>query len=296
MALLDSIIDSIISIESGGNPLARNPNSTAFGLGQFIESTWLDTLAKHRPDLVSRLSRQELLNLRANPDLSREMVAKLASDNAAALQRAGIEPTPGAIYLAHFAGPAGAIRVLRADSATPVESLLGSAAVTANPFLRGKTAADLIAWAERKMGGAPRQAVAASAAPSVAASAAPSVAASAAPSIAASVALPSKSVAAPAVPPNISAAAGIAGTAPIPTTNPARLPASPFTGVPVTPLPSLAELPASAAMPMLMPQRTSSGTTAAEQESPYLEFIRPQRRPINIAALIAMARARSRIR
>jgi hypothetical protein len=288
MALLDSIIDSIISIESGGNPLARNPNSTAFGLGQFIESTWLDTLAKHRPDLVSRLSRQELLNLRANPDLSREMVAKLASDNAAALQRAGIEPTPGAIYLAHFAGPAGAIRVLRADSATPVESLLGSAAVTANPFLRGKTAADLIAWAERKMGGAPRQAVAASATPSVAASAAPSIAASAP--------LPSKSVAAPAVPPNISAAAGLSGTAPIPTTNPARLPASPFTGVPVTPLPSLAELPASAAMPMLMPQRTSSDTTAAEQESPYLEFIRPQRRPINIAALIALARARSRIR
>jgi hypothetical protein len=260
MALLDSIIDSIISIESGGNPLARNPRSTAFGLGQFIESTWLDTLARHRPDLVGRFSRQELLNLRADADLSREMVAKLAADNAAALQRAGIEPTPGAIYLAHFAGPAGAIRVLRAEAAAPVESLLGSAAIAANPFLRGKTAADLIAWAERKMGGAPRQSVAASAGP-----------------------------------PSGSAVAGLAGT-PVPTTNPAMLPASPFTGVPVTPLPSLAELPASAAMPMIAPQRTSSDTTAAEQESPYLEFIRPQRRPINIAALIALARARSRVR
>jgi hypothetical protein len=261
MALLDSIIDSIISIESGGNPLARNPRSTAFGLGQFIESTWLDTLARHRPDLVGRLSRQELLDLRADADLSREMVAKLAADNAAALQRAGIEPTPGAIYLAHFAGPAGAIRVLRADAAAPVESLLGSAAVTANPFLRGKTAADLIAWAERKMGAPPRQSVAAAAAP------------------------PSKSV-----------VAGLAGTASVPTTNPTMLPASPFTGVPVTPLPSLAELPASAAIPMIAPQRTSSDTAAAEQESPYLEFIRPQRRPINIAALIALARARSRVR
>jgi hypothetical protein len=250
MALLDSIVDSIISRESGGNPLARNPRSTASGLGQFIESTWLDTLARHRPDLTSRLSRQELLNLRADADLSREMVAKLAADNAAALQRAGIEPTPGAIYLAHFAGPEGAIRVLRADAAMPVENLLGSAAVTANPFLRGKTAADLISWAERKMGFSPQ--------PS--ASAAPSRTASA------------------------------------PTTNSAMLPASPFTGVPVTPLPSLAELPASGAMPMMAPQRTSLDTTAAEQESPYLEFIRPQRRPINIAALIALARARSRVR
>jgi hypothetical protein len=248
MALLDSIVDSIISRESGGNPLARNPRSTAFGLGQFIESTWLDTLARHRPDLVGRLSRQELLNLRSDADLSREMVAKLASDNAAALQRAGINPTPGAIYLAHFAGPEGAIRVLRADAATPVENLLGSAAVTANPFLRGKTAADLIAWAESKMGSSQR----------------PS-------------ATPSRTVSAP-------------------TTNSAMLPASPFTGVPVTPLPSLAELPASGAMPMIAPQRTSLDTTAAEQESPYLEFIRPQRRPINIAALIALARARSRVR
>jgi hypothetical protein len=248
MALLDSIVDSIISRESGGNPLARNPRSTASGLGQFTESTWLDTLARHRPDLVDRLSRQELLNLRTDADLSREMVAKLAADNAAALQRAGIEPTPGAIYLAHFAGPEGAIRVLRADASTPVENLLGSAAVTANPFLRGKTAADLIAWAERKMG----------------ASQQPSAAQS--------------------------------RTASAPTTNPAMLPASPFTGVPVTPLPSLAELPASGAMPMMAPQRTSLDTTAAEQESPYLEFIRPQRRPINIAALIALARARSRVR
>jgi hypothetical protein len=34
----------IIKAESGGNPLAKNKNSTASGCGQFIRSTWAGTL------------------------------------------------------------------------------------------------------------------------------------------------------------------------------------------------------------------------------------------------------------
>lgn len=32
--------DKIIRAESNWNPIAQNPNSTAFGIGQFLNSTW----------------------------------------------------------------------------------------------------------------------------------------------------------------------------------------------------------------------------------------------------------------
>lgn len=148
-----ALADYIIQAESGGNSYARNPLSSAGGLGQFIDATWLDVLSRYRPDLVSGRSRDELLSLKTDPQLSREMVDAYAAQNAGALQSAGFPVTPGASYLAHFAGPAGAVGVLSADPAAPIGSILGDRAMAANPFLRGMTAGDLMAWADRKMGG-----------------------------------------------------------------------------------------------------------------------------------------------
>lgn len=148
-----ALLDNIIAAESGGNSSARNPNSSATGLGQFIDSTWLDTLAKHRPDLMAGKSRQELLDLRSDPALSREMTGAYAADNAGLLASAGFQPSPGAVYLAHFAGPKGAVGVLGADPSTPVSALLGERAVQANPFLKGMSAGDLKLWADKKVGG-----------------------------------------------------------------------------------------------------------------------------------------------
>jgi hypothetical protein len=84
---------------------------------------------------------------------------------------------PGTQYLAHFAGPQGAVKVLSADPNVPVSAILGEAAVKANPFLQGMTAADLQTWAARKMGGAssqPAQPQNARAAPAVPANSIPS--------------------------------------------------------------------------------------------------------------------------
>lgn len=147
-----ALVDSIIGAESGGNADARNPNSSAGGLGQFIDATWLAMLAKHRPDLQG--SPDQLLALKSDPQLSREMTEAYAADNGKILTGAGYEASPGNTYLAHFAGPQGAVKVLSADPNAPVSSILGEAAVKANPFLQGMTAADLQAWAARKMGGA----------------------------------------------------------------------------------------------------------------------------------------------
>lgn len=147
-----ALTDQIIGAESGGDSNARNPNSSASGVGQFIDSTWLSMLAKHRPDLVDGRSRDELLTLKSDPNLSRDMTAAYAADNAGILTKAGLPVTPGTTYLAHFAGPKGAVGILNADPGTPVDAVLGRAAVAANPFLKGKTASDLAAWADRKMG------------------------------------------------------------------------------------------------------------------------------------------------
>lgn len=152
-----ALVDSIIGAESGGNPNAQNPNSSAGGLGQFIDSTWLAMLKQERPDLVEGRSPQELLALKSDPVLSRQMTEAYANQNGQILSKAGFEANPGNTYLAHFAGPQGAVKVLSADPSAPVESILGPQAVAANSFLRGMTAGDLQAWAARKMGGATQQ-------------------------------------------------------------------------------------------------------------------------------------------
>jgi hypothetical protein len=151
------LIDSIIGVESGGNPNATNPNSSATGAGQFISSTWLDTIKAARPDLAQGKSDAELLALRTDPALSREMTEAYANQNQAVLTNNGLPVTPGNTYLAHFAGPGGAVKVLQADPTASAGSVLGDAVVRANPFLARMTVADLQAWADRKMGGSAAQ-------------------------------------------------------------------------------------------------------------------------------------------
>jgi len=154
--------DRIIGTESGGDPFARNSRSSAGGLGQFIDSTWLAMIAKHRPDVVRGKTREQILQLKFDPALSREMTQAYESDNATFLQARGIQPTPGNLKLAHFAGPEGAAK-LHANPDAPVEAVLGRDAVAANPFLRGKRGADVVAWADKQMSGprGPSQAMAA---------------------------------------------------------------------------------------------------------------------------------------
>lgn len=149
-----ALVDRIIGAESGGDPNARNPNSSASGAGQFIDGTWLDTIKAARPDLAAGKSDADLLALKADPQLSRQMTDAYATQNAGILSKAGLPVTPGTTYLAHFAGPGGAVGVLNADPSTPAGAILGPAVVKANPFLANMTAADLTAWADRKMGGA----------------------------------------------------------------------------------------------------------------------------------------------
>ncbi len=150
---LNVVTDNIIGKESAGRPDAKNPLSSATGLGQFTKGTWLRTISKHRPDLVERYSRNELLAMRTDPELSRAMTRAHTLDNVARLSRAGIEITPGNAYLAHFLGVDKAIEVINAAPDRPITDYVTGGAVRANPTVLGggETVQNVRDWANNKM-------------------------------------------------------------------------------------------------------------------------------------------------
>jgi len=167
--VVDQFVHRIITIESQNLCTAHNPLSTAVGLGQFIESTWMTTVRIHRPDLLVGHSRQEVLNMRLDCNLSRAMTTAFTRDNAAVLRSAGVSVTPGNLYLAHFLGVGGAIKALAGNSGRLISDVFGAAHVRANPFEAGKSVGFLAAWAAKKMSGAaaaPAKAVASTDQPS----------------------------------------------------------------------------------------------------------------------------------
>ena len=107
----------------------------------------------YRPDLAASISDSQILDLRLDPTLSRQMVENLAREGDAYLKAHGQDVTAGRLYLCHFLGMQGASLVLASASDTPLSTLLDPYAITANPFLVGHDAAWIEDWADRKMMG-----------------------------------------------------------------------------------------------------------------------------------------------
>jgi hypothetical protein len=61
---IHAVVERIIGVESHGDPNAKNKRSSATGLGQFLDETWLDMIRAHRPDLGQGRSQDEILELR----------------------------------------------------------------------------------------------------------------------------------------------------------------------------------------------------------------------------------------
>lgn len=123
--------------ESGLDPTARAGTSSAAGLYQFIDQSWLGVLKQHGEAhgygwaanaiqrqggrwTVDPAARSAVFALRHDPDASALMAGEFANDNAAGLQKVlGREPTKADLYFAHFLGLKGASRFLRAADAYP---------------------------------------------------------------------------------------------------------------------------------------------------------------------------------
>lgn len=143
--------------ESSFNPNARAKSSSAAGLYQFIESTWLDMVKKHGAeyglgDMASKIARtssgklvvtdkaakQDILALRNDPKVSALMAAEYAGENKAILEKSlGRAATDTDLYLAHFLGAGGACKFLKAmsgDADCSAAAVLPTAA-SANPAI-----------------------------------------------------------------------------------------------------------------------------------------------------------------
>lgn len=143
--------------ESSNNPYAIASASSARGLYQFINQTWLQSIAKWgsrhglareaslirwdrrgRAYVADASAERAILMLRFDPQVSARMAAESAAENAEVLGREiGRRPSAGELYAAHLLGPGGAVRLIRAAYTRPdlPAALLLPSAAASNPRL-----------------------------------------------------------------------------------------------------------------------------------------------------------------
>lgn len=145
----DETLNAIITIESAGRLNVKAPTSSALGLGQFLNATWMGEIKQHRPDLMEDRTEAQVLALRTDPQIAVEILARFTEDN----QRiVGMNCTGGDLYLAHFLGAGTAQKVCASPPNLDVGKIVGSAAVAANrSILQGRTCAQVRAWAAKRM-------------------------------------------------------------------------------------------------------------------------------------------------
>ncbi|HMJ41560.1 MAG TPA: transglycosylase SLT domain-containing protein [Pseudolabrys sp.] len=126
-------------IESNMNPAAQASTSSAKGLYQFIDQTWLGTLKgggaaagygkyadaiSQTPDgrfeVADPAMRNAIMQLRSDPAASAMMAGAFTRSNADHLSTAiGRQPTEGELYIAHFLGSDGASKLIGVASTQP---------------------------------------------------------------------------------------------------------------------------------------------------------------------------------
>lgn len=125
--------------ESSLNPAAQAATSSAAGLFQFIEQTWLGTLQRHgaahgmkdyaeaiqvgsngRFQVTDKALHQEILALRKDPAAAALMAGEMTNDMRGGMEAAlGRGVSAGELYAAHFLGPKAATKLIKAAEATP---------------------------------------------------------------------------------------------------------------------------------------------------------------------------------
>lgn len=126
------------SAESSFKTDIKSKTSSATGLYQFIEKTWIGMIREHgdkyglgeyaakidaKGKVADAAIRKEILDLRKDPETAAAMAAEYAADNKRYLEKQ-IDGDVGSVelYLAHFMGPSGAAGFLKAMENNPVDN------------------------------------------------------------------------------------------------------------------------------------------------------------------------------
>jgi len=161
--------------ESNLDNTAKSKSSSATGLFQFIDQTWLSLIKRygsghglgHYAEAISRTDsgrlavgspalKSAILALREDPEISALMAGEAASETKKSLECAlGREVCAGELYAAHFLGESGAKRLIALNeqrSGTPADLAFPEAAKSnRNVFYhadgRAKTVGEVHAWA-----------------------------------------------------------------------------------------------------------------------------------------------------
>jgi hypothetical protein len=166
--------------ESSLKPGAQSGSSSATGLFQFVDQTWLGLVKSHGAKyglssmadaisvgsdghyrVASDADRRAILDLRKNPQISALMAGEYSNASAATMQaNLGRPVCGGELYAAHFLGPDAACKLIRASQATPGASAAAMlpAAASANksvffhPDGSAKSVREVYDWAMQQPG------------------------------------------------------------------------------------------------------------------------------------------------
>ncbi len=125
--------------ESSLNPAAKSKTSSAAGLFQFVEQTWLDMVKRHgakhglvevsasiergesgRYKVADPKQKEEILALRHDPKAAAAMAGEYARETGKTLSKSLGRPLKqGELYIAHFMGSGAASKLINAAEKTP---------------------------------------------------------------------------------------------------------------------------------------------------------------------------------
>ena len=150
---IGNYVKKIAQAESTNRPGVKNPNGSATGLYQFIETTWNEVSNKYKLNYT--------LNDRKDPRKSEIVMRLFTQDNEKIMKSAlGRDLSDGDRYMTHFLGTGGATKFFREYSKNPnasVNTVMSQKAIADNRHVTTnkdgslKKLSDVYDWANRHM-------------------------------------------------------------------------------------------------------------------------------------------------
>lgn len=113
---------NVVSRESGGKNIQNKSGSSAFGIAQFMPSTFKGMVQQARPD--SPLYGKTWEEFKADTNLQKQTLAIATQDYINKLRSSKVPVTSGSLYMSHFFGPEKATQILQQGPDATLSSVI----------------------------------------------------------------------------------------------------------------------------------------------------------------------------